>query len=71
MSVHSNLVPTDPERTTPDPVYAHQARQLGRPDLADPVIRHHLNLPPLPDPYEKARQRAEYWQKERHKHVLP
>ena len=20
--------------------------------LADPVIRHHLNLPPLPNPYE-------------------
>jgi hypothetical protein len=37
-----------------DPLYAAQARQLGHPSLADPVIRHHLNLPPLPDPYENS-----------------
>ena len=37
-----------------DPLYSAQARQLGHPSLADPVIRHHLNLPPLPDPYKNS-----------------
>jgi hypothetical protein len=37
-----------------DPLYSAQARQLDHPSLADPVIRHHLNLPPLPDPYENS-----------------
>ena len=40
----------------PDPVYAWQRSQLPHASLADPVIRHHLNLPPLPDPYEKLRR---------------
>jgi hypothetical protein len=41
-------------RLVSDPLYSAQARQLGHPSLADPVIRHHLNLPPLPDPYENS-----------------
>ena len=37
-----------------DPLYSAQARQLVHPCLADPVLRHHLNLPPLPDPYQNS-----------------
>jgi hypothetical protein len=53
-----------------DPVYAAQRACLGgSPGSTDPVLRHHLNLPPLPDPYEERHRAAEAWQKERHKHV--
>jgi hypothetical protein len=37
----------------PDPVYAYQRSRLGHPSHADPVLRHHMNLPPLPDPYKR------------------
>jgi hypothetical protein len=53
----------------PDPLYACQREQLGHPSLADPVIRHHLNLPPLPDPYEERRLAEEYWAEKRLKHI--
>jgi hypothetical protein len=49
--------------TEPDPVYAQQRSELPHPSLADPVIRCHLNLPPLPDPYEQRRQAAEAFRK--------
>jgi len=64
--------PASDTRLDPDPMYAAQRRLLNnRADLCDPVLRHHLRLPPLPDPYEQRRLAAEAWQKERHKHVLP
>jgi len=53
----------------PDLVYANQRSQLRHPSLADPVIRHHLNLPPLPDPYDEIERRREYWERERAKHL--
>jgi hypothetical protein len=57
------LNPGSDPRLTPDPAYAYQRSQLPHPSLADPVIRHHLNLPPLPDPYEQRRQAAEAFEK--------
>jgi hypothetical protein len=43
----------------PDPLRAWQRRELGnRPELYDPVLRHHTGLPPLPDPYDELRKRG-------------
>jgi hypothetical protein len=44
-----------PPATPTDRVFSYH----GRPIEPDPVLRHHLNLPPLPDPYEERRRRAE------------
>jgi len=55
-------LPSNDTRLVRDPVYAAQREQLPHPSLADPVIRHHLNLPPLPDAYEERRRRAEHFQ---------
>jgi hypothetical protein len=58
-------------RLEPDPVLAYRRQELGnRPDLCDPVIRHHLNLPPLHDRYEELRRNAEHWARERSKHLI-
>jgi hypothetical protein len=53
-----------------DHLLAVQRKELGdRAHLCDPVLRQHIGLPPLPDPYEEERRRAEAWQKVRHKYV--
>ena len=65
------MPPREDTRLEPDRLLAAQREQLGnRPELYDPVLRHHLRLPPLPDPYEVQRRRAEAWQKKRDKHVI-
>ena len=57
-------------RLEPDPLLAAQRDRLAPHEPYDPVLRHHAGLPPLPDPYEKQRLRAENWEKERNLHVI-
>ena len=59
LPIPSPIPPYQGRPTEPDPLYAYQRSQLPHPSLADPVIRCHLNLPPLPDPYEQQRKAAE------------
>ena len=58
-------------RLPPDPLLAAQRADVGRRESTDPVLRAHLGLPPLPDPYEQRRRSAERWEKERLDHVIP
>ena len=53
------LIPREDPRLERDPVYERQRQQLGRPELYDPVLRFHLRLDPLPDPYERRQKREE------------
>jgi hypothetical protein len=57
-------------RLQPDPLLAAQRDDVGPREAYDPVLRSHLNLPPLPDPHQQRRRSAERWEKERHNHVI-
>lgn len=62
----ASIHPSQGPRLEPDPLLAAQRHRLGgRPELCDPVLRHHIGLPPLPDPYDEQRRRAEAGRKER------
>lgn len=57
-------------RLQPDPLFAAQRANVDPRETCDPVLRSHLALPPLPDPYEQRRLIAQRWEKERHNHVI-
>jgi hypothetical protein len=52
--------PSHDARLTADPLYESQRARFAHPSLADPVLRHHLNLSPLPGAYEERRRCAEH-----------
>ncbi len=65
-----SIPPHHDPRLEPDPVLAAQRAELRRPELYDPVLRHHLGLPTLPDPHEQLQRRADDWQARRKDRIL-